>query len=173
METSKIIEIISYTLPALITGGIALYFFKYHTTNEENRRNFLLRKEKQNTALPLRFQAYERMTLFLERISPAKLLVRVKPTGNSVENYKNKLIKNIEQEFEHNLAQQIYITDATWNAIVTAKNTQIQIIRNATKEDAIENAEQLREGIIKYTLENEAPASTALTVLKNEVKKQF
>ncbi len=173
MDTSKIIEIISYTLPALITGGIALYFFKYHTSNEENRRNFLLRKEKQNTALPLRFQAYERMTLFLERISPAKLLVRVKPTGNNVTNYQKKLVQNIEQEFEHNLAQQIYITDATWNAIVTAKSTQIKIIRTIAAEEKTENAEQLREKIIQYSLENETPTNTAISVLKNEVRKSF
>lgn len=173
MDTSKIIEIISYTLPALITGGIALYFFKYHTINEENRRNFLLRKEKQNTSLPIRFQAYERMTLFLERISPAKLLVRVKPTGNNVSHYQKKLVQNIEQEFEHNLAQQIYITDTTWNAIVTAKNTQIKIIRTIAAEEKTENAEQLREKIIQYSLENETPTNTAISVLKNEVRKNF
>lgn len=173
MDSTKIIEIISYTLPALITGGIAFYFFKYHTINEENRRTFLLRKEKQNSALPLRLQAYERMTLFLERISPAKLLVRVKPTGNNVANYQKKLIQNIEQEFEHNFAQQIYITDATWNAIVTAKNTEIKIIRTIGADENIENAEQLRERIIQYSLENETPTSTAISVLKNEVRKQF
>jgi len=173
MDTSKIIEILSYTLPALITGGIALYFFKYHTTNEENRRNFLLRKEKQNTALPLRFQAYERMTLFLERISPAKLLVRVKPSGDKAINYQKKLVQNIEQEFEHNLAQQIYITDASWNAIVTAKNTQIKIIRASTADEKVDNAEQLREKIIQYSLENETPTITALSILKNEIRKNF
>ncbi len=173
MDLDKIIEIISYTLPALITGGIALYFFKYHTANEEGRRNFLLRKEKQNIALPVRFQAYERMTLFLERISPAKLMLRVKPTGNDPINYQTKLIQNIEQEFEHNLAQQIYVTEACWNAIVTAKNTQIQIIRTSAAHKEIENATQLREKIVQNTLENEAPSNVALAFLKNEVKKLF
>lgn len=173
MDTSKIIEIISYTIPAIITGVIALYFFKYHISNEEKRRNFLLQKEKQNIALPLRLQAYERLALFLERISPSKILVRVKPTGNNSTNYQNKLIQNIEQEFEHNLTQQIYVTDKCWNAIVTSKNALIQIIRASAADKEIENATQLREKIIQDSLKNESPTNIAVSFLKNEVKKLF
>ncbi|MEN8186563.1 MAG: hypothetical protein ABFR05_05485 [Bacteroidota bacterium] len=173
MDTSKILEILTYTIPAVVTGAIALYFFKYHTDNEEKRRNFLLRKEKQNISLPLRFQAYERMALFLERISPSKLLIRVKPSGKNKTNYQNKLIQNIEQEFEHNLVQQIYITDAAWNAVVTAKNSLIQIIRNTTADESIEDAEQLREKIIQISLKQESPSSAALSFIKNEVKKHY
>ena len=69
METTKIIELLSYTLPAIITGLVAFYFFNLHTKNEEGRRRYLLHKEAQKAALPLRLQAYERMTLFVERIS--------------------------------------------------------------------------------------------------------
>ena len=173
MDTSKIIEIISYTIPALITGGIALYFFKYHISNEEKRRNYLLRKENQNIALPIRLQAYERLTLFLERVSPAKLLVRIKPTGNNPINYHKKLLLNIDQEFEHNLAQQIYVTESGWNAVVAAKNGISQIIRTSAANTEIETAEQLRENIIQKTLDNESPTLTALSFLKNEVQKIF
>jgi len=173
MDTSKIIEIISYTIPAIITGVIALYFFKYHISNEEKRRNFLLRKEKQNIALPLRLQAYERLALFLERISPSKILVRVKPTGNNSTNYQNKLIQNIEQEFEHNLTQQIYVTNKCWNTIVTSKNSLIQIIRASAANNEVENAVELREKIIQDSLKNESPTNVAVSYLKNEVKKLF
>ena len=47
MDLTKIIELLSYTLPAVVTGLVALYFFKYHIGNEDKRRNFLLRKETQ------------------------------------------------------------------------------------------------------------------------------
>ena len=46
METIKIIELFSYTLPAIITGGVAYYFFNSHLKNEEGRRRYLLHKEK-------------------------------------------------------------------------------------------------------------------------------
>ena len=73
MDNIKIIELLSYTIPSIITGLVALYFFRLHTKNENNRRIYLLRKEKQSVALPLQLQAYERMALFLERISPNSL----------------------------------------------------------------------------------------------------
>ncbi len=173
METSKFFEILIYTIPAIITGVIALYFFKLHTSNEENRRNFLLRKEKQSIALPLQLQAYERLALFLERISPAKLLIRVKPTGNDPIKYHDKLIQNIEQEFEHNLAQQIYVTEACWNAVVTSKNSMIQMIRTTAANKGVDTNDLLREQLIQNTMNTESPTTTALAFLKNEVQKIF
>lgn len=173
MDFTKVIELLSYTIPAIVTGLVALYFFKYHTANEDKRRSFLLMKEKQKVALPLRLQAYERMALFLERISPAKLLIRVKPTGNDPTNYQNKLIQSIEQEYEHNLAQQIYVSDGCWNAITTAKNTLIQLIRFSNASGEIETAAQLREKIIQNSLEKDSPTLAALSYLKSEVKKIF
>ncbi len=173
METNKWIELLSYTLPAIITGTVALYFFKYHIANEEKRRNLILLKKKQNLTLPIRLQAYERLTLFLERIGPTKLLVRVKPTGTNAINYHNKLIQSIEQEFEHNLAQQIYITDSGWNAIVTAKNAAIQNIRTSAANTVVDSAEQLRENIIQSSMDGESPTQLALSLLKSEIRKLF
>ena len=127
METTKIIELLSYTLPAIITGVVAYYFFNLHTKNEEGRRRYLLNKDTQKDALPLRLQAFERMTLFLERINPGKLLIRLSPNSENKNDYENLLISNIEQEFEHNLTQQIYMSDECWTIIVTAKNVNTKI----------------------------------------------
>ena len=131
MDTTKIIELLSYTLPALITGAVAYYFFQMHTKNEEGRRRFVLQKELQKNALPLRLQAYERMVLFLERINPTKLLIRITPISENKNDYENYVIAQIEQEFEHNLTQQIYMSDDCWTIIMTAKNATIQMIRKA------------------------------------------
>ncbi len=81
MEVEKIFEVLLYAVPALITGMIAYYFFKEHTKNEDGRRRFLLQKDMQVNTMPLRLQAYERMAIFLERITPSKLLIRVAPTS--------------------------------------------------------------------------------------------
>jgi len=173
MNTTKILELLSFTIPAIITGIVAYYFFKLHTKNENNRRNFLLRKEKQNLALPLRLQAYERMALFLERLSPASLLVRVPPVGNDKPAYFKKLLTSIEKEFEHNLAQQIYVTDQCWNIIKTAKNSTINIIRDTMLEGELKDARAMREAIIERTATNEPPSNIALAFIKNEVHKIF
>ena len=173
METENILELIRYTVPALLMGIIAMYFFKKYTQNEEKRRTFLLLKNKQSQALPLRLQAYERLALFLERISPAKLQVRTAPNGNDKFKYQNKLIQTITQEFEHNLAQQIYVSDTCWNVIVTSKNASIKKIISVNSETSVQNATQLRESILQDAIDNESPTNTALSYLKNEVRKIY
>ena len=173
MDTTKIIELLSYTMPAIVTGVIALYFFKLHTKNENNRRNFLLRKEKQNVALPLRLQAYERMTLFLERISPNNLLIRVPPTSSDKPAYLKKLIITVEKEFEHNLAQQIYMTSDCWNVIITAKNSTLNLVREAMTAGENKDANAMRQAILQKMTDQESPSNIALSFIKNEVHKIF
>lgn len=172
MEQQLVLALFSL-LPALIVGFVAYYFFRMHTNNEEQKRKFQLHKEAQNTSLPLRFQAYERMALFLERINPAKLLLRVGPISSEKENYANLLAASIEQEFDHNLAQQIYISEECWNIIKTAKNTTIQIIRTANDNETIEDANSLREHILKGLVDKSSPSDTALAFIKNEVGELF
>lgn len=169
MDASKIIELASYTLPALITGVVAYQFFNLHTKNENNRRNYLLHKDAQKTALPLRLQAYERMTLFLERISLNQLLLRIAPISNQKADYEQLLIAHIEQEFEHNLTQQIYMSEDCWTIILTAKNATIQMIRMAAKKETIEDAFQMRELILNDLLDKSSPTTTALGYIKEEV----
>ena len=169
MDATKIIELLAYTLPALITGVVAYYFFELQTKNEEGRRRYLLNKEAQKDALPLRLQAFERMTLYLERINPTKLLIRITPISSDKNDYENFVIAQIEQEFEHNLSQQIYMSDECWTIIVTAKNATIQMIRKANMSERVDSADKLREVILSDLMDKQTPSSAALSFLKNEV----
>ena len=99
-EAMQVLNYVAYLLPAIVVGIVAYYFFRGHTANEEGRRRYLVQKEAQKQMLPLRLQAYERLTLFLERIDPVKLLVRIKPFSDSKEDYEILLVQNIEQEFD-------------------------------------------------------------------------
>ncbi len=159
-----------YTLPTLVTGIIAYYFFKEHTKNEDGRRRFLLKKDLQVHAMPLRLQAYERMVLFLERITPSKLLIRVTPTSEDKDLYEDLLIRTIEQEFEHNLSQQIYVSDKCWSILVTSKNATIQLIRKASMLEKTDSANKLREVVLTEMMERHAPTDAALAFIKEEVK---
>src|SRR6478736_5964205 len=156
MEVTKIIELLSYTLPALITGTVAYYFFGLHTKNEQERRLYLLSKGAQKDVLPLRLQAYERMALYLERISLSKMIIRISPLSQDKNDYANFVIAQIEQEFDHNLTQQIYMSDDCWTVIMTAKNATIQIIRRAGNNEKLANANQLRESILNDLLESQS-----------------
>ena len=168
MEAEKVIELLFYTLPALITGLVAYYFFREFVKNEESRRRFFLQKDLQVNALPARLQAYERMVLFLERITPAKLLIRVNPTSSNKDDYESLLIETIKQEFEHNLSQQIYMTDECWKVITASKNATIQLIRKASMLEKTDSSDKLREVILTEMMDKLPPSNTALSYIKEE-----
>jgi len=170
MNLTKIIEILSYTFPSLIVGIIAYLFFLKYTKTEERKLKISLLKEGQKNALPIKLQAYERMTLFLERLNPSKLLIRVVSVNNDKNAYALSLINTIEQEFEHNLTQQIYISEKCWSVIIASKNATIQLIKSTSEENNINNAQELREVILKNMLNTIPPSNTALAFIKNEVK---
>lgn len=170
MNEIEPLQLLSSLVPAAIVGLVAFYFFKMHVSNEEKRRRFLLRRENQNAALPLRLQAYERMTLFLERISMGKILLRIKPSDLDKDEYIMLLTQTIDQEFEHNLAQQIYMSAECWNVIKTAKNATIGIIRKTGQRENIDSAEKLREVILTNLMDQAAPTDAALEFVKKEVR---
>lgn len=171
MENVSIYSIAIIILPALITGAIAYYFFQTHIKNEDNRRNFLLVKEGKKQTLPMVLQAYERITLFLERINPSQLLIRVKPLGDSKESYASLLLSTIEQEYEHNLSQQIYISEECWNVIISSKNTTAHIIKELANDESISNSQELREEILKKMMNSTPPSAVAISFIKSEVQK--
>ncbi|MDC6389614.1 hypothetical protein PP182_13025 [Maribacter sp. PR1] len=168
MTSDQIFQLFAYLLPSIVTGAIAFYFFRMHTNNEEGRRRYLLHKDSQKDTLPVRLQAYERMALFLERISIPSLVVRVAPTSQDKDAYESLLTKSIETEFDHNLSQQIYMTDDCWNIIKAAKNATVQMIRKAAMSES-DTADKLREDILNETMEKTSPSTTALSFVKKEI----
>ena len=111
METAKILEILGYTLPSLVTGCVAYFLFESYFKDQQNTRRWLLQKETKKDLLPLRLQAYERLTLLMERIHPAQILLRNSPVTNDKKEYENLITDQIQHEFEHNLSQQIYVAN--------------------------------------------------------------
>ena len=172
-EAMQIINYVAYLLPAIVVGIIAYYFFKGHTANEEGRRRYLIQKEAQKQVLPMRLQAYERITLYLERIDPIKLLVRIKPFSDSKDDYENLLVTTIEQEYDHNLTQQIYVTPECWNLLVAAKNATIHVIRQGAMLEKDGNVDKMRQRILQNFMEEISPSQKALTYVKHEVSELF
>jgi hypothetical protein len=172
-DITIVISYFSYLLPAIVVGLVAYYFFKSHTANEEGRRRYLIQKEAQKKVLPIRLKAYERLTLFLERIDPNKLLLRVKPYSDELQKYETLLIQNIYNEYEHNLSQQIYISPECWNLITAAKNATIQVLRQSGMNKKVDNSEKLRTFLLNHFMDEETPSHKALLILKKEVSELF
>lgn len=128
-------------------------------------------KSTQSVVLPLRLQAYERMALFLERIDPNQLVMRIHTTGLSVSQEQNLLLTAIRSEFEHNLSQQIYISDAVWERICDAK-ADIESIINTVAGDYDKDADsrEYAETILAVTA-NKPVVELAIQILKADMQK--
>ncbi len=125
----------------------------------------------QKQMLPIRLQAYERLILFLERIHPASLVMRVMPDASSSKQFQALLLQSIREEFEHNLVQQLYVSEPAWSLIKAAREEMVQVINLAAAElEADAKTDQLAgQLVVKQTKMNEE----ALKRLKTEVKELF
>jgi hypothetical protein len=128
---------------------------------------------RQRESMPLKLQAYERLVLFLERISPNALLVRVHRGGMAASQLQSELVITVRTEFEHNLSQQIYVSQQAWDEIKDAKEEIIRIINNAfshvgANASGIQMSSQIFEQVLN--MEN-LPNQKAIDFLKSEAKK--
>ncbi len=169
------ITIIGYSLPVLITGVIVFLIVKMFLDREADNRQSELSLESKKQILPVRLQAYERIVLFLERISPENLILRVSKPGMSAFKLQTELIGTIRLEFEHNLSQQLYISSTGWDLVKTAKEDLIRTINTAAsqlKQDA--DSARLAGKIFELTgNKKNNQINIALEHLKDEVRKLF
>ena len=170
-----LLEILKYTIPSLIVFGTSYLIIKSFIDNDQKKRVLEIRLANQKTITPIKLQAYERLTLFLERISPESLVVRVMDPKMTAGFLQQALLKTIRAEFEHNLSQQIYISNNAWLVIKSAKENVIKLINNAgDKVDKKAPAFELSKIIIESTINNNAnPTQAAIDFLKNEVNNYF
>ena len=166
---NKILESIGYILPAVVTGVVAYYMFNGFIKQQNSDKKLELLAEKKKDSLPIKLQAYERLLLFCERINPVKILARIQPLSSNAIEYLQLLIGNIEQEFEHNLVQQIYISNDSWMAILATKNAVINKLKQMA--ETADSANDLRKKLINHYAKNLPPTDTAISFIKNEVRK--
>lgn len=153
------IEILKLLLPSLfvfLTAWLVLRAFLNRETDvvqgllardAENRRVDLL-KTTNETLLPMRLQAYERMTLFCSRMEIGQLVTNTDATPNmTAEMYKTALVLQVEEEFNHNITQQVYMTDDLWNIILLAKKEVTQICQKIYNDLMNEHQNKGQEGV--------------------------
>lgn len=153
MTISLIAELIAYTIPAAILGGISSFYFKEIIKNQNKTNKYII--DNLNTSefqsIPLRIQALERLTILVERIDLENLLLRVTPLDQDKFSFEILLIQHIKQEYEYNISQQIYINDNLWAIITQTKNTIIQTIQQASKQESIKSAQELQQILLNQS----------------------
>ncbi|GCD77365.1 hypothetical protein JCM31826_08470 [Thermaurantimonas aggregans] len=173
--TELINELLKYVLPSAFMLILTYMLLSNFMESEDRRRRYSLRKENAKIALPLRFQAYERLALFLERISPNQLVTRIPSKNLTARQYRHLLIKSIQSEYEFNLSQQMYISEQAWQYVVTAKSAMVGIINKLAAETSEDtDALEFSKKIINYFMEMEAlPTKKAIAYLKQEMQQEF
>ncbi len=158
--------VVTYGMYLTITSVARSYF---------EARKINLKESSQEKILPLRLQAYERMCLFLERISPDHLVMRHLDSAGQAVELQQLLLREIREEFNHNLAQQIYIGADTWLVIRNAVGeVQALINQSAAAVDPAAPAGELGKQIIENVIrQHTAPTDPAIRILKEEVQALF
>jgi len=172
---TEIYEILKYTLPALIVFLTTWIIIRSMVKTEQKRNYYETISKNQRITTPIRMQAYERMTILLERISPEALIMRVNNPAFTAKQFQTELLSAIRSEFDHNVAQQIYISTQAWELIKNAKTSVIQLI-NSTATQIKPEAQSiiLSRMILEELMQQEkSPVAIALEYLKTEIREFF
>lgn len=178
--------ILAATIPAAIVFATAYFlmrdFMNKHERilreiqqDEQRKVMAQIKTENRKIVSPLRLQAYERVVLLLERISPNSLLLRSVESGMSAAQMRSKLITAIRDEYEHNLSQQVYISVEAWEIVKNAKEELVKLVNTAygeLKEDATAN--DLASKVIEHSVQKgKTPTDHALVAVKKEIQNIF
>ena len=165
--------ILRYTVPSLVVFLTAWFLLKEFFQQENKRRHAKLMTERMRISLPLRLQAYERLALFLERISANNLIMRVHSPALSARELQQQLTKNIRDEYAHNLSQQIFVSPQAWELIVRAYEEVIgQINALGAETDEKESATAFSQMLLEKDLGRQL-TQRAMDFLKQEARKSF
>ena len=169
---NAIIELLKTLIPAVAVFAAAYFLVKRFLDNDQKRREHELKRSAQGLITPLKIQAYERIVIFLERINPNSLVIRVNKNGMNSRQLHSELITAVKTEYEHNLSQQIYISYGAWELVKNAKEEVIQLINISSSKVAVEaNSSELAIMILNITanLNKKLPNDIALEYLKKEI----
>jgi hypothetical protein len=170
-----VLEILKYVLPSLVVFITTFYLVKKYFDNEEKKQKMQVVLNNQSMITPLRLQAYERAILFLERITPESLIMRVNKPGFTCKQLHTELLHALRSEFEHNLSQQIYISHGAWEMLKIARGRTVQMINSLAEKlpkdaPALELSKAILESMVD---EQKTPTADAIAFIKKEIGQLF
>lgn len=166
----SVLEILKISIPALIvylTVKSLFGNFLISLLNVERQKNVAdLTKEKSN----IRLQALERLVVFLERANPYQMRFRLEVPEMTGKQLATSMVIAINQEFEHNISQQLFVSEVLWKIIVSAKDQTLDVILRASGEiGAEDNPSVLMQKIDQYFASLAVlPLDRAKSAIKNE-----
>ena len=169
---SVLLEILKYTIPSGIVFATAYFLLKQFLEEHHKVETLRAKANAKSDFLPTRLQAYERLILLLERIEPTQMLPRIHRPAMTALVLQRELQKSVRDEFEHNLAQQLYVSDASWKKVIESREAVNQVINLASKNMG-DNASGVQYSSVLFEILSKAgvsPTSEAIAMLKAEAR---
>jgi hypothetical protein len=170
-----IADLIRYIIPAAAAIVVVVFMMRSFYNNEQKKKLLEMKMNNSKSMLPVKMQAYERLILYLERIHPDNIVVRVNRPGMTANELYQNLISDIRAEFDHNLSQQLYISNEAWQFVKSAKDETIKLMNMARgKVEKDEKSLVLTKTIFEIAMtEDVQPVDKALYFLKQEARSLF
>jgi hypothetical protein len=175
MENPFILKVIFGLVRYLLIFGGIFFLLQYYLKNSKKEIAIPSDKSTDDRLQPLRLQAYERFVLFLERSNPSALVFRLNSQGLTAFQLQALVVKTIREEFDYNLSQQLYISNALWDMIKNAKEESIAMINQAVSDLTSESdsGELVRSVYALSMQKNNIAGEEALVALKKEMNQRM
>ncbi|MFD2874676.1 hypothetical protein ACFS5N_19480 [Mucilaginibacter ximonensis] len=170
-----LLDIIKYTIAGLGVVWIAFYLLKPYLDRNESIQLVELKKTISSQTLPLRLQAYERVVLFIERINPVNMLVRMNNPDYSAAELYMLIVAELRNEYQHNVTQQIYVSPATWAIVKRLKDETLGLVNNAIKDlpESATGLELSRLVLTQISNSENNPYDAGLALIRQELEQLF
>ena len=170
-----LLDIIKYTVSGLGVVWIAFYLIKPYFDRSEQIQLLEFKKAVSNQTLPLRLQAYERIVLFIERVNPANMLIRINAQDYTAAELNSIIITEIRNEYQHNVTQQVYVSSRAWAVVKRVKDDTLNIVTTAIKA-LPENASGLELGktiLVQLSQVEENPYEIGAELIRKDLADLF
>lgn len=144
-----LVDIIKVVVPMGLMILLAYVLLSQYFDGQVRLNAMKLQRERKKDTLELKLNAYERLALYLERISFPDLIMRVNTGRMEANTLYTALLMTIQKEYEHNLSQQVYISENLWNIIRIAKQELSNIVTDAYSEDQHQSQDELIDRLLK------------------------
>ena len=171
-----LLDLVKLVIAGLLILFVAWRVIKNYLNAVYDHRVIELKKITIEKTLQFRLQAYERVILFLERINPENMLIRLHISGMSADDLQRGILSEIRSEYQHNITQQLYVSASSWLILRKLKNDTIVMVNNATKSlPPNSSGIELSKAILNFMAENENdnPYDLALGVIKRDIQQLF
>ena len=168
-----IFVVISFLLVNLALVTIVYLFLKRQHDHHLIKLQTELQLQRQNYFLPSKLEAYQRCILLLDRITPANLTLRTLQVAHNAKMQQSILVKTIREEFEHNIAQQLFVSPQAWTMLVHAKEEVLRVINLASNTLGPDSsATDLAAKILEISAQLEQfPTEICRSYLQNEFQR--